>query len=1266
MSKFRLISVVLVAALLLLASLPVAANPAPAGQPAAPPNQEAPGAFLTGPNQGDALDIALAYVQKAGESRGLASGDLADLMVTDRYTTDHNGITHVYLRQRLAGIEVFGANVNVNIAADGSVISMGEALIPGLAKAVNTDAPLLSAAQAVEAAAASLGLKLSQPLEVMESAGGADQAVLFSDAGISLEPIPAKLVYQPMADGTVRLAWNVAIYQLDALHWWDMRVDAQEGKVLDQFDYVVSDDFGGPALAAKQAPAMAARWLSVNAQPEVGGGSYTVLAAPVESPSHGSRSVVSDPANALASPYGWHDINGASGAEYTTTQGNNAHAYTDTDNNNSPDSGSSPSGGTSLVFNAALDLGQAPSTYRPAAVTNLFFWNNLVHDVMYQYGFNEASGNFQENNYGRGGSASDYVYAEAQDGGGTDNANFATPVDGSNPRMQMYVWTYTSPQRDGDFDNGIVVHEYGHGISTRLTGGPSNSSCLNNQEQAGEGWSDFFGILMTIEPGDTGTDKRGVGTYALGQATTGNGIRSYPYSTNMSIDPRTYNEIKTAAVPHGVGSTWTAMLWDMTWALIDRYGFDPNLYTGTGGNNKALQLVIDGLKLQPCSPGFVTARNAILQADQADYGGANQCLIWDAFAKRGLGYSASQGSSSSRSDGVEAYDVPAACLANLKITKSASPATATAGGPLTYSLLVENQTANSLGNVTVTDNVPVGTAFAGGLTCSGSQSGGVVTFTVGNMPAGASQTCSFNVTVNTGPGTVSFLNDDMEAGSGQWTASAGSGSYNWNLGTANAHSPSHAWFAQDVSGVTDQYLTSNAVVLSGAPLLSFWHSYATESTYDGGVVEISANGGSWTDLGSLMTQGGYNSTISSSYGNPIGGRQAYSGSSGGYVETRVNLSSYAGQSVRFRFRLGTDSSVASTGWYVDDVKIADEVSISNTACVNATGGANDCDTISTTVLPGSGPTPTATNTATPTNTPTATPTHTATPTATNTVVPPTATNTAVPPTATNTPVPPTATPTPPPGGDLIYVSSSTNGTAGGVSFADEDILSYNTSSGVWLMVFDGSDVGVTGDVNAFDFLSDGSILLSFDASVSVSGLGTVSASDIVRFTPTSLGANTVGSFSWYFDGSDVGLSTSAETIDGVALLDDGRIVVSTTGSFSVSGASGNDEDLVVFTATSLGSTTNGTWALYFDGSDVGLSTSASEDVNGVWSSPSGALYLSTLGSFSVTGVSGDGADIFVCVPGSLGSTTSCTFSSYWDGSVNGFAGEVIDGMSIQR
>jgi hypothetical protein len=249
---------------------------------------------------------------------------------------------------------------------------------------------------------------------------------------------------------------------------------------------------------------------------------------------------------------------------------------------------------------------------------------------------------------------------------------------------------------------------------------------------------------------------------------------------------------------------------------------------------------------------------------------------------------------------------------------------------------------------------------------------------------------------------------------------------------------------------------------------------------------------------------------------------------------------------------------------------------------------------------------------------------------------------------------------------MIYVSSTTNGTAGGVSFADEDILSFDAGSGTWAMVFDGSDVGVTGDVNAFAFLGDGSLLLSLDAAATVTGLGTVDDSDIIRFIPTSLGDTTSGTFAWYFDGSDVGLTTNDEDVDALDVLGDGRILLSTIGNFSVTGASGVDEDLFVFTPTALGSTTSGSWALYFDGSDVGLSTASSEDVNGTWQASNGDVYLTTLGAFSVTGASGDGADIFKCVPGSLGTTTSCTFSLYWDGSANGFAGEVMDGFFIHQ
>ncbi|MBK8433367.1 MAG: M36 family metallopeptidase [Chloroflexi bacterium] len=149
----------------------------------------------------------------------------------------------------------------------------------------------------------------------------------------------------------------------------------------------------------------------------------------------------------------------------------------------------------------------------------------------------------------------------------------------------------------------------------------------------------------------------------MGQPPTGTGFRPHPYTTDMAVNPHTYANTLTAAVPHGIGAIWAAMLWEVYWNLVDAHGFNPDLAQDgtTGGNNLALRLVSDGLKLQPCSPGFVDGRNAILAADMALTGGANQCLIWQGFAKRGLGFSASQGSANSNADNVAAFDMPLSC-----------------------------------------------------------------------------------------------------------------------------------------------------------------------------------------------------------------------------------------------------------------------------------------------------------------------------------------------------------------------------------------------------------------------------------------------------------------------------------------------------------------------------------------------------------------------------------------------------------------------------
>jgi hypothetical protein len=270
------------------------------------------------------------------------------------------------------------------------------------------------------------------------------------------------------------------------------------------------------------------------------------------------------------------------------------------------------------------------------------------------------------------------------------------------------------------------------------------------------------------------------------------------------------------------------------------------------------------------------------------------------------------------------------------------------------------------------------------------------------------------------------------------------------------------------------------------------------------------------------------------------------------------------------------------------------------------------------------------------------------------------TNTAVP-TATAT-----SSPTPAPGSnDTIYLSLSTNATVGGISVADEDVLAYNLTSGLWTLVIDGSDLGFSiNDIDALHRLSDGSFLISLERAQSIGSLGTVDDSELIQFIPTSLGETTSGTLLRYLDGTDVGLSSGGEDIDSGGLTPDGRPVVSTLGGY-FAGVSGDSSDLIVLDGATLGENTSGTWALYFDGSDVGLSDST-ENISASWINPSnGSIYLTTSGAFSVTGASGSASDIFVCTPLSLGETTSCSYFLFWSGGNFGLSGLGIDALTIE-
>lgn len=750
-----------------------------------------------------AQEIAFNYIQNQRNNYGLSQQDVADIQLLSETSSAHNGVTHLYFRQGVQGIGIEDAVANMNISREGKVISFHSAFIKNLHQKTNTFKPVISQMDAVIAAANAYQTGPAGSLSWVETPSGPDQQGILSPGLLSQEPIPVKLMFQPMPNGDLRLAWDLSILPHAGDHWWSLRVDALTGDVLDEYDWMSQCQFDLPSPIV---PNPEPEPLPLFAPPRIQApNTYHVYNAPVESPNHGPRTFVSTPWDLTASPFGWHDTNGAAGAEFTYTRGNNVLAQEDQDGNNG--NGVRADGGPTLDFDFPVNLNQQPNTYTDAATTNLFFWNNLIHDVWYHYGFDEASGNFQENNYGRGGTDGDYVLADCQDGSGMNNANFGTPGDGNRPRMQMFLWNGSSSvifdvnspaviagsyfaleagfgpgltttpitanlilvddgsgapteacnppfnnaaainnnialmdrgtctfvnkvlaaqnagavacvvcnnvaggpitmggagggvtipsvmisqsdcaiikaqlasgvnislsntggavDKDGDFDNGIIAHEYGHGISNRLTGGRNNTGCLGNQEQMGEGWSDYIGLVMTIEPGDQGADARGIGTFAISEPVSGGGIRPFPYSTDMNVNPTTYIDIQnTGAIsrPHGIGFLWCTMIWDMTWALIDRYGYDPDLINGTGGNNIAMQLVMDGMKLQPCSPGFVDGRDAILLADTLNNGGVNACLIWNAFARRGLGLSADQGSTSNRSDGSEAYDVPSCLL----------------------------------------------------------------------------------------------------------------------------------------------------------------------------------------------------------------------------------------------------------------------------------------------------------------------------------------------------------------------------------------------------------------------------------------------------------------------------------------------------------------------------------------------------------------------------------------------------------------------------
>jgi len=746
--------------------------------------------------------VISSYLDNTAEEYNFKRSDLNEFIITNQSYSKSMDLYNVYVQQTYQNTPILNA-IGCFAIKQNRLVNFNHSFISDLNQKVETTILSLSAENVLSEISEELNLNTT--FELLETISN-QQYIYQSD--VSPEVTPVKLMYVLTDENKLRLAWDLSILTKDESHWWSISIDGSNGEILRQNDWMLNCNFDNKTQnntyrRDKKLTQNNIETLSLTND----GSQYRAYPLGVESPNHGNRALLNQPADPNASPFGWHDTDGIAGAEFTITRGNNVLASEDRNANNIP--GYSPDGGTNLNFDFPIDDNQPPAFNEDAAITNLFVWNNFTHDVWYNHGFDEAAGNFQDRNYVLQGLSNDFVIADAQDGAGLNNANFGTPPDGFSPRMQMFLWTppggssnlltvnspsdiagdylaveagfgpaltptaitadlaliqddnispdSTDPhdgcdnitnglslggkivvinrgnclfvekiesaqnngalaviminnesgdpivmggngfninipsvmvtladgnqlitklqngdvinatlindgpfEIDGDYDNGIIAHEYGHGISNRLTGGPQQANCLFNDEQMGEGWSDWIGLMMSMQPGDTAAQPRGYGTFAISQPTTGGGIRPARYTTDFNVNPVTFDITNNPnlSVPHGVGFVWATMLWDLTWELIDQYGFDPDLLNGSGGNNLAMQLVVDGMKLQSCDPGFIDGRDAILQADMLANDGANQCYIWKVFANRGLGFSADQGSSFDREDQVEAFDLP--------------------------------------------------------------------------------------------------------------------------------------------------------------------------------------------------------------------------------------------------------------------------------------------------------------------------------------------------------------------------------------------------------------------------------------------------------------------------------------------------------------------------------------------------------------------------------------------------------------------------------
>ncbi len=585
--------------------------------------------------------------------------------IEKEHVSSTSGIRHVYYSQLLNGIPILGTNSSIHIDKNGGVVADYRRFLSlGAVRTTNDPIAAVSSSEALINALKHLQLKNDSGYQLLSPGSSKEKAALVSSTDISEESNTATLKYILTPEKELRLLWEFLILEADETHFWNIQMDATDGTFIEKQDQVKTCAYENDSSEE----------LNYNANlfdipnykkeeaiilPVTCTNCYEVFEFPMENPYFGDRTIVESPHYVGASPYGWHDTNGLAGAEELTTEGNNIIAFEGGDNYGyNPD----VSGDLNFVGYEYDPIFVPSNQSEEASLTNVFYWMNIFHDISYVYGFDEMAGNHQFNNYGNGSSAyqNDPLIVTVQSPLDACNAQYLNFPDGVSSKIRLYLCN----TKDGSFDSTILLHEYAHAVSIRLES-VGSTTCGGNDENPNEGWSDWYALMLTMTETDTADRPRAIGAYLKSQGINGGGFRPYPYSTDLEINPQTFEFLQAGMGRHGVGSIWASILWEVSWGIIDKYGFDPDLYNFTGdvnqdaGNIMMLAIATEALKLTPCVPGFIDSRDAMLSAAKNIYGSEVECDLWQHFAKRGLGFEATSGSTAVVGDEIASYNYEA-------------------------------------------------------------------------------------------------------------------------------------------------------------------------------------------------------------------------------------------------------------------------------------------------------------------------------------------------------------------------------------------------------------------------------------------------------------------------------------------------------------------------------------------------------------------------------------------------------------------------------